>query len=184
MSGHSPTPTLARDGGNPVLRAIGAISTACGILAALMIVASVIITCQMIWVRFVMGQSTIWQTEAVIYLMVGATMIGLPYVQRLRGHVNVDLVPMMLARRARMALAMVTLGAGIVVTAVMFWYGFDLWHVAWERNWRSDTVWAPKLWVPYLVLPVGFGLYLLQLCADFYALLAGIERPFGLAEDK
>ena len=34
-----------------------------------------------------------WQTEAVIYLMVGATLLGLPYVQKLKGHVNVDLVP-------------------------------------------------------------------------------------------
>jgi len=38
----------------------------------------------------------VWQTEAVVYLAIGATLIGLPYVQQLRGHVNVDLVPLAL----------------------------------------------------------------------------------------
>ena len=64
-----------------------------------MILVSVMITCQMIWVRFVMNESTIWQTEAVTYLMISATLIGLPYVQLLKGHVNVDLVPMLLPPR-------------------------------------------------------------------------------------
>ena len=64
-----------------------------------MIVAAVAITCQMIIVRFVLNQSTIWQTEAVIYLVIAATLVGLPYVQRLRGHVNVDLIPISLAPR-------------------------------------------------------------------------------------
>jgi TRAP-type C4-dicarboxylate transport system permease small subunit len=65
-----------------------------------MIVISVAITCQMIFVRFVLNQSTIWQTEAVIYLMIAATLLGLPYVQKLRGHVNVDLMPLHAAAAA------------------------------------------------------------------------------------
>ena len=183
MSGHSHSVTVAPHGGNPVLRVIGWLSTICGVLAALMIVAAVAVTCQMIWIRFVLNGSTVRQTEVVVYLMIAAPMVGQPYVQRLRGHVNVDLLPMMLPRRARMALALVTLSAGIAVIAVMFWYGFELWHVAWERNWTSDTVWGAKLWVPYLAMPVGFGLYLLQLGADLYAVLARIEKPFGIEEE-
>ncbi len=36
----------------------------------------VAITCQMIFVRFVLNGSTFWQTEAVIYLVVAATLSG------------------------------------------------------------------------------------------------------------
>jgi TRAP-type C4-dicarboxylate transport system permease small subunit len=168
-----------RHGGNPVLRAIAAVSTACGILAAAMIVAAVAITCQMIFVRFVLNASTIWQTEAVVYLMIAATMIGLPYVQLLRGHVNVDLLPLVLPPAGRKALAVVILGLAIATVGVMVYYGFELWHIAWERGWRTDTVWGPKLWIPYTALPVGFGLYLLQLAADLYASLTGLDTPFG-----
>ena len=44
-----------------------------------MIVLAVLITCQMIFVRSILNESTIWQIEAVVYLMVGATLLGLPY---------------------------------------------------------------------------------------------------------
>ena len=68
-----------RRGAGTAIRAIGGISTLCGWIAAAMILASVLITCQMIFVRFMLRQSTIWQTETVIYLMIAATMLGLPY---------------------------------------------------------------------------------------------------------
>ncbi len=65
----------------------------------------------------------------------------------------------------------------------MLWYGYEFWHFAWERGWRSDTVWGVRLWKPYLALPVGLGLLLLQLVADLVAVLLGIDRPFGIGDD-
>ena len=179
MAGHS-SAEIAHAGNNPFLRAVGAISTLAGWCSAAMIVAAVAITCQMIFVRFVLNASTVWQTEAVIYLVVAATLVGLPYVQRLRGHVNVDLIPLSLAPRARLVLAVITLSVSILIVGVMLIYGFDYWHFAWERGWRSDTVWSVRLWIPYLALPIGFGLLLLQLVADLVAVLIGVDKPFGL----
>ena len=150
-------------------KAVRAISRVCGALSAAMIVASVAITCQLIFVRFVLNQSTIWQTEAVTYMMIAATLIGLPYVQLLRGHVNVELVPLLLPRAARRVLIGVTTGVTLLIALVMLWYGYELFHMALERNWRSDTVWGVKLWIPYIALPVGFALYALQLLADMLA---------------
>jgi TRAP-type C4-dicarboxylate transport system permease small subunit len=170
----------AHTGGNLFLRIVNGISMVAGWTAAAMILASVLITCQMIFVRFVLNQSTVWQTEAVIYLMVASTMIGLSYVQHMRGHVNVDLIPLALGPRARFWLAMVTMGLSIAVVAVLFWYAYDFWHLAWSRGWKSETVWAVRLWIPYLAIPVGFGLLLLQLVADLVALITGADKPFGL----
>lgn len=140
-----------------------------------MILISVLLTCQMIWVRKINNDSTVWQTETVIYLMIGATLIGLPYVQRVRGHVSVDLLPLMLPRMAARVLSVITLCAAMLVIGIMFFYGAELWWVAWEKGWRSETVWGPRLWVPYLVMPLGFGLYLLQLAADTVAVATGID---------
>ena len=151
-----------------ILRAIGLISTLCGIIASLMIFASVLITCQMIFVRFVLNQSTIWQTEAVIYLMITATLIGLPYVQKLRGHVGVDLLPLMLPPGPRKALMLFVLCATVAMMGAMLFYGWEMFHLAWSRNWKSETVWAVPLWIPYLCVPVGFALFLLQLLADLW----------------
>ncbi len=175
--------SIATTGNNPFLRAVAAISTLAGWCSAAMIVAAVAITCQMIFIRFVLNGSTVWQTEAVVYLAIGATLIGLPYVQRLRGHVNVDLIPLSMPPEARKVLATITLSLSIAIVAVMLFYGYEYWHFAWDRGWRSDTVWGVRLWIPYLALPVGFGLLLLQLCADLVAMLLGYDKPFGLGED-
>lgn len=167
---------------NPFIRIVNGLSTVAGWAAAAMIVAAVLITCQMIFIRFVLNGSTIWHTEAVVYLVIAATMTGLSYVQRVRGHVNVDLFPMWVKGGARRGLAIGVLGVSIAVIAVMFWYGFEFWHFAWDRGWRSDTVWGVRLWIPYLSLPIGLGLLLLQLIADLMALILRDDTPFGLEE--
>lgn len=175
-------PNAAPTGDNFILLVIAALSTICGWVSAFLIVLSVGVTCEMIFVRGVLGQSTIWQTEAVVYMMVAATLLGLPYVQRLRGHVNVDLLPMMLPPGPRKVLILATILAAIVVIGILVFYGFHMWYEAFSRNWRSDTVWGVRLWIPYATVPIGFGLYLLQLIADFYAVAANIDRRYGLSE--
>jgi TRAP-type C4-dicarboxylate transport system permease small subunit len=181
MAGHS-SAVVAQTGNNPFLRLVAALSTVAGWCSAAMIVAAVAITCQMIFIRFVLNGSTVWQTEAVIYLAIGATLIGLPYVQRLRGHVNVDLVPLALGPRARYAMALFTLSMSILMVAIILWYSYEFWHLTYERNWKSDTVWGVRLWIPYAALPIGFGLFLLQLVADLLAVILKIDKPFGLED--
>ncbi|MDO9638301.1 MAG: TRAP transporter small permease [Pseudotabrizicola sp.] len=181
MSGSPPAAPAARRG-EGFVRAVRAVSTVCGWFAAAFTIIALFVTCQMIFVRAVLGQSTIWQTEAVIYLMIAATVIGLPYVQKLRGHVNVDLIPLALPFQARRVLAYVTLSMTLVVIALLAWHSVHIWLEAYERNWKSSTVWAPRLWVPYLALPLGFGLFVLQLLSDLVALATGIDAPFGVRE--
>ncbi len=182
MAGGQSSDAVSHTGHNPFLKAVARLSTLAGWCSAGMIVAAVAITCQMIIVRFVLNGSTFWQTEAVIYLVIAATLVGLPYVQRLRGHVNVDLIPISLAPRARFFMAILTSVLSIAIISVMLFYGYEHWHFAWDRGWRSDTVWGVRLWIPYLALPVGFGLFLLQLIADLVAILTGVDKPFGLED--
>jgi TRAP-type C4-dicarboxylate transport system permease small subunit len=169
-----------------VVRFIGHLSTISGVIASFMILASVLITCQMIFVRAVLGKSTIWQTEAVIYLMIGATLIGLAYVQKLKGHVGVDLIPSMLGPSGRRVLAFFTLIMTGIMIALMFYYAYDMWHFAWERGWKSETVWAVPLWIPYLSVPLGFGLFLLQLAADLWMVVRGedVGAPVAAKERR
>ncbi len=181
MSGQSSV-VVAKTGNNPFLKLVAVLSTLAGWTSAGMIVAAVAITCQMIFVRFVLNGSTIWQTEAVIYLVIAATLVGLPYVQRLRGHVNVDLFPLILKPVARRWMAMFTLTMSAGIIGIMLFYGYEFWHFAWDRGWRSDTVWGVRLWIPYLSIPIGLGLLFLQLVADLVAVALRIDAPFGLED--
>ena len=60
----------------------------------------------MVFVRYVLNQNTIWQTDFVTYSLVAATFIGSPYVLMTRGHVNVDVLPLYSGPRARFWLAL------------------------------------------------------------------------------
>ena len=185
MSGTVSSPTGADWTAAPLpLRLARGLSVACGWIAASMVAAAIFVTCHMVFVRYVLRDSTIWQTECVIYLMIGATLIGLPYVQQRRGHVNVDLLPLMLPTKARFALAMLIQGLTIAIVGFMAYLSYDFWHEAWAWGERSDTLWGPPLWIPYAAMPLGFGLYLLQLLADFLMVILGHERPFGLADES
>ena len=79
-----------------------------------------------------------------------------------------------------MTLALFTLSMSCLIVAIMLWYGYEYWHFAWSRGWRSDTVWGVRLWISYAALPIGFALFLLQLVADLVAVVLKIDPPFGL----
>ena len=64
-----------------------------------------IIVCQMVFIRYVLNQNTIWQTDFVTYSLIAATFIGAPYVLLTKGHVNVDVLPLYVGERARFWLA-------------------------------------------------------------------------------
>jgi TRAP-type C4-dicarboxylate transport system permease small subunit len=168
--------------GDAVTRTIGWISTIAGWIVATMIVVAVGITCQMIYVRSMLNASTVWQTEMVIYLVISATLIGLPYVQKLRGHVNVDLVPIVPAPTACRIMFYITMTASIAIIAMITAYGFEYRHTAWSRGWKSETIWGVRLWIPYTSIPIGFGLLALQMFADIGAVARGYEKPFGLPD--
>jgi len=162
------------------IKSVAAISRACGILASLLIGSAILVVCQMVVMRYFLKESTVWQTDFVIFALVAATLIGSPYVLLIKGHVNVDLLPMFLPHKARVALALVACAGGLLFTAVLAWTGYTLFHEALVNDWRTETIWKLPLWIPYLSLPLGIGLLTLQYVADIVALVTGREMPFAM----
>ncbi len=159
------------------------LSRLCGIIAAVLLLAAVLVVGHLVFVRYVLGASVIWQHEFVTFSLIGATFFGGPYLLLTRGHVNVDLLPMYLGRRARMALALLASALSLAFCVVIAWTGFLWWVEAWTNGWRAETVWAPPLWVPYLAMPIGVGMMALQYVADILALVTGRAAPFGMSEE-
>ncbi len=164
------------------VRLMRAISQLCGFVAAGMIAAGVIVVCQMVVVRYVLGQSTIWQTDFTTYCLIAATFVGSPYVLMTRGHVNVDILPHYLGPKARYRLALASSAVTIAFALVLAALTFNFWMEAWEQKWVSDTMWRARLWIPYSSMPIGLTLLTLEAVAELIQLLKGHEAPFGLPD--
>ncbi|MGH6902521.1 MAG: TRAP transporter small permease, partial [Geminicoccaceae bacterium] len=137
------------------------------------------VICQMVFVRYILQGSAIWQHEFVTFSLIGATFIGAPYVLLTHGHVNVDLLPVYLGPRGRFALALLAASITFLFCAAVAGYGLAFWYEAWVNDWHAQTVWRPPLWIPYLAVPLGMGLLALQCVAQILALLTGRAAPFA-----
>ena len=162
------------------MRAVRRLSQLCGIVAAALIALGVVVVCEMVFVRYVLNQNTIWQTDFVTWSLVAATFIGSPYLLLTRGHVNVDVLPLHLRPRARWWLALASIVMSLAFCIVLAVLTSRFWLEAWEQRWVSDTMWRARLWIPYSSMPIGLGILVLQYIADLYALVSGRAPPFGI----
>jgi TRAP-type C4-dicarboxylate transport system permease small subunit len=165
-------------------RAVRLVSTFCGYFAAGLVALAVVVVCHMVFVRYVLNQSTIWQTDLITYCITAATFIGSPYVLMTRGHVNVNVLPLHLPPLARFRLALVAGLMSMAFCAVMAVMTFLFWKEAWDKNWVSDTMWRARLWIPYASMPIGLGLLTLQYVVDIASLVTGRDLPFDIPADE
>jgi len=162
------------------IAAVRQASRAAGVAAALLIALGVLVICDMVVERYVFNLTTVWQIDVVTYSIVAATFVGSPYVLLHRGHVNVDILPRYLGPRGRFWLALFTTVLSFAFCAVLLYLCSRFWYEAYEGNWRSNTVWRARLWIPYLSMPIGLGLLVLQYVVELVCLVTGRTPPFGI----
>ncbi|MBK9019456.1 MAG: TRAP transporter small permease [Sulfuritalea sp.] len=165
--------------------AVNAVSRAFGVFSAGLIVVSIIVVCHMVFVRAVLGQSSIWQTEFVTFSLVAATFLGAPYILLSRGHVCVDVVPLMLATSARRRLHFIGSLVALAFCAMFLYGAIPWWWEAWTSGQTTPSIWKARMWIPMLSVPLGLGLLCLQFLSEIWLVLTQRTPPFGLtAEDK
>ncbi|MGE5129297.1 MAG: TRAP transporter small permease subunit [Sphingomonadaceae bacterium] len=166
------------------LRVVALLSRASGVFAAGLIAFGVLVICDMVIERYLLGRDTVWQIDVVTYCVVAATFIGSAYVLMTRGHVNVDVLPLHVGPRVRFWLALGTTLLALAFCVVLLILGTLYWHEAWAHNWHSDTVWRARLWIPYAAMPIGLGLLVLQYIAELICLVTRRTPPFGIGADR
>ncbi len=154
-------------------RVVEALSRAAGAFAAALVVAAVLVVCQMLVVRHGLGRSAIWQNEFVTFALVAATFLGAPYVLLRRAHVAVELVPLWLGPAGRRRLGLSASALGFLFCLVLFLASLEWWWEAWSLNLKTSSMWRARLWIPYLSLPVGSLLLALQYLVELWKIATG-----------
>ncbi|SFU23090.1 TRAP transporter small permease [Mesorhizobium sp. YR577] len=157
--------------------AVSNLSRALAALATALMIAAMLVVCQMILMRYAFRLPTIWQTDFVVFSATAAMFLGAPYVLMKGGHVGVDVIELLVNDGVRRRLRLVASLLGLAFCLIMLAAGWVQFHEAWAGNWRHSSVWAPPLWVPLAAMPLGFGMLCLQYIAEIAAQLSGLATP-------
>jgi TRAP-type C4-dicarboxylate transport system permease small subunit len=157
------------------IRFIHSLSKLCGIISTTLIASAVLVTTQMVVVRYLFKMSTVWQTEYVIFSLAAATFIGAPYVLMKKGHVNVDLIPYYLNQKGKNILAIVAAILALSFLAILFYSSVELTNHAWVKNIKTPTIWSFPMWKVYIFLPIGMGIMILQYLADILSVIYNVK---------
>jgi TRAP-type C4-dicarboxylate transport system permease small subunit len=157
------------------IRFIHSLSKLCGIISTTLIASAVLVTTQMVIVRYLFKMSTVWQTEYVIFSLSAATFIGAPYVLMKKGHVNVDLIPYYLNQKGKNILAIVAAILALSFLAILFYSSVELTNHAWVKNIKTPTIWSFPMWKVYIFLPIGMGIMILQYLADILSVIYNVK---------
>lgn len=163
------------------LRAVDLLSRIAALIAGLMLVAAMLVICEMIFLRYVFRAPTIWQTDFVVFSATAAMFLGAPYVLKTRGHVGVDVIELALPSRPRRFVGIVGAVLGLLFAVLMTIASTIFFHEAYVNDWRTSTVAAITLWIPLLPLPVSFALLSLQYVAELIRRLCGVDEAEGHA---
>ncbi len=145
-----------------VSRFIGWLSELAGYASGVLILASMLIICYGVFLRYVLGVSTVWQTELAIYFLMFAAFVGGAYGLKHGDHVKIGVVVDRLPGRVRLFVNFVAVVLSLLLIAIIGVLSFDLWWEAVERGRRSSTAWNIPLAYPYFMLPLGMALMALQ----------------------
>jgi TRAP-type C4-dicarboxylate transport system permease small subunit len=141
--------------------AVAAISLFCAALASVLLaVAGLIIVWMVTWRS--LGNSTSWELELSIFLMVASLFLASPFTLLTKGHVGVDLLPHYLSSKNAQRLQTFTHFLGLAICLFLTWYCFQFALEAYIKNDRTESVWAPPKWPLYATMPIGLGLTALQ----------------------
>lgn len=142
------------------------LSIALGVIAAFALLAGVVTVCQMAFVRYVLGQSTVWQTEFATYSVAASMLLGSAYVLLTGGHVSVNLLQQATQGKVRFCLwlSSALIGWGFCLALS---YGFWLYFIeAYHDAWTTGSVWNPQLWPALLPMAVGSSMLAAQYLAE------------------
>lgn len=160
-----------------VVRTIDRLSELAGYTSAVLILLTVLVICYAVLLRYIVGASTVWQTELAVYFLIYASFVGAAYGLKHDDHVKVDLVVRRLPPRVREVVRLIAAALGCLLAIGVAGVGVQLWWEVAEAGRRSGTAWNVPLAFPYIILPLGMALLALQ----YAAVIAGIVRSLKRA---
>lgn len=147
-----------------------------GYVGTVAVFASVVIIVYEVLARYVFRWATIWEIEASVMLVIFTTFVGSAFALKNNAHVKMDMFIEGLKPSLRKKLNIVSSCLALSFCIYASVKGWQMWWEAYRLEWRSDSLWAPPLAIPYIFLPLGFVLISLQYIVNIVEECKGLRR--------
>jgi TRAP-type C4-dicarboxylate transport system permease small subunit len=148
---------------------IGKLNQRVGLLGQIGLVFMVASICYDVILRYVFVAPTHWALEVNTFLLVFLCIIPAGDVLRVGTQIRITFLYDRLTPAMKARLDILRAAAGVFFCTIMIWKGWDMAWKAWLHNDRMSTSLGTPMVIPYLLLPVGFGLLALQYAANLGA---------------
>ena len=126
-------------------------------ISALGLLAAAVVLTYGVTMAHATGLSVPWQDEITIFLVAGAVFLSSAEVQRLRGHIGIDLFSGLLSPGSEHVRRLLIDAVSFCFCAVFAWKSGVLLLEALAEGQTSDSAWGPPLWIPYGLLTTGMA---------------------------
>ena len=145
-----------------VSKTVKGINSLMAYVSAMLIVACTLVLVYEVLTRYLFKISNDWVIELSIFMLISATFLAAAQTQRERGHVGIEVLDEVMSSKWNRWRYLLGDVLSMLFCAFVAYQSWLYWHEAWEGGWESSSSWAPKLWIPYMVMAIGMSLLTLQ----------------------
>lgn len=149
------------------------------VVASLALIVAALVLTEGVLARNLWGDSSEWQEEVTVFLLLGAMFLSMASVQARRGHIGIDaltgLLPAGLDRGRRLLVDVTSLA----FVGFFAWKCWQMLHEAIVEDSHTMSTWGPPLWIPYSLMTAGMVLLTIQIALQ---VVGGFQSGRGGAQ--
>ncbi len=157
-------------------QSVDALSESLGHIAAWLYFLTGLLIGYEVTARYLFNSPTIWAQEISLLLLLWATFLAISRALKRDQHIRINALESLLGEVSRKWLRLFSLAFVALLCALVIYYGSRIFWDSFERGRSTGTMLNIPNWWTEVVIPVSFGVLLLQAVVEIFKLWKGASE--------